>query len=124
MIKLVCFDLDDTLTREIHSVMLLCILHGKLDQLMEIEKLENNGDLNWIDADHQKAALIEGLQMDKLHDGFVKILKPLRNISQTILHLKERNMQSILITAGPAQVAGAAQIYGALTLLMAAIMKL
>ncbi|EQB86250.1 hypothetical protein M918_15030 [Clostridium sp. BL8] len=27
--KLVCFDLDDTLIREIHSVMLPCILNGK-----------------------------------------------------------------------------------------------
>lgn len=26
--KLVCFDLDDTLIREVHSVMLPCILNG------------------------------------------------------------------------------------------------
>ena len=28
-IKLVCFDLDETLIRDIHSVMYLCMLNGK-----------------------------------------------------------------------------------------------
>lgn len=36
-IKLVCFDLDDTLIREIHSVMYLSILNDRLEELKEIE---------------------------------------------------------------------------------------
>ena len=109
MIKLVCFDLDDTLTQKIHSVMLLCMLHGKLEQLLEIEKLENDGTLHWIEADYQKAALIKGLPMEKLREGFIKILKPLRNIRQTVHRLKDCDIQSIVITAGPAQVARVAK---------------
>lgn len=109
MIRLVCFDLDDTLTQEIHSVMLLCMLHGRLEQLMEIEKLENDGTLHWIEADYQKTALIKGLPVEKLHEGFIKNLKPLRNISQTVRCLKERGIQAIVITAGPAQVASVAK---------------
>jgi len=109
MTKLVCFDLDDTLTQEIHSVMLLCMLHGKLEQLLEIEKLESNGTLQWIESDYQKAALIKGLPVETLHEGFIKILKPLHNIRQTIHCLKERDIRSVIITAGPVQVADVAK---------------
>ena len=110
MIKLACFDLDDTLTQEIHSVMLLCILNGKLDQLLEIEEKENSAKLHWIEADHQKAALIKGLSVESIQEGFNQIMKPLLNIADTIDNLKKRDIQSIIITAGPKQVAYAAQI--------------
>ncbi|WP_367179361.1 hypothetical protein [Clostridium sp.] len=39
-VKLVCFDLDDTLIREIHSVMLPCILNGKENEHSLIQKQE------------------------------------------------------------------------------------
>ncbi|MDR2899264.1 MAG: HAD family phosphatase [Clostridiales bacterium] len=109
MIKLACFDLDDTLTRDIHSVMLLCILNGTLENMLEIEKLENDGKLNWIDADYQKAALVKGLSLEKLHKGFSEIIKPLKNICQTIHALNANGIKSIIITAGPVQVANEAK---------------
>ncbi len=108
MIKLACFDLDDTLTQEIHSVMLLCMLNDKLDELIQIEKLEHNGRLHWIEADYHKASLIKGLSVDCLSDGFTSIVKPLNNIRSTIALLKQRGIQCIVITAGPKQVAAAA----------------
>lgn len=103
MIRLVCFDLDDTLIQGVHSVMLLCMLNGKMEQLLEIEKAENSGRLNWIAADYQKAALLQGLPIAAIQKGFDDIMKPLRNIGQTIEALRQSDIQSIIITAGPAK---------------------
>lgn len=61
MIKLACFDLDDTLIRGIHSVMYLALINNRLDELIEIEKAEARGDFSWIEADYYKARLAEGL---------------------------------------------------------------
>ncbi len=47
MTKLVCFDLDDTIVREIDSVSLLCMLNDKMDEHAKIDALEKNGTLNW-----------------------------------------------------------------------------
>ena len=38
--KLICFDLDDTLIREVHSVMLPCILNGREEEHAIIQKQE------------------------------------------------------------------------------------
>jgi len=105
MTKLVCFDLDDTLIKEMHSVMFLCLLNGQLNQLMEIERKEDSGELQWIEADYHKAALIQGLNERDLLKHFLKIMKPLNHIGETVACLKKRNIQSIVITAGPVQVA-------------------
>lgn len=105
MLKLACFDLDGTLTREIHSVMLLCILNDQLEQLLEIEKLEHDGSLHWVEADYHKAALIKGLPVVGLVEGFINNMKSLQNIVPTIAALKKCGMSCIVITAGPKQVA-------------------
>jgi len=42
------FDLDDTLIIEIHSVIYLSVLNNKLDDLLEIQKREANGEFSWI----------------------------------------------------------------------------
>ena len=47
-LKLACFDLDDTLIREIHSVMLPCILNGKEREHSLIQEQEDQGVLNYI----------------------------------------------------------------------------
>lgn len=108
-IKLVCFDLDDTLTRDIHSVMFLCILNGNLEPLLEIEKQEAEGKIHWIQADYYKAKLIQGLSEAKIHKGIDDVLKPLKNIATTIETLHKNGIQSIVVTAGPKQVARAVQ---------------
>lgn len=107
--KLVCFDLDDTLTRDIHSVMYLCILNGNLEQLLEIEKREANGEFHWIEADYYKAKLIKGLSEAKVYEEINNILKPLKNISAVMKVLHQNNIKSIVVTAGPKQVARAAK---------------
>ena len=49
--KTVCFDLDDTLIREIHSVMLPCILNGKEKEHSVIQEKEETGELDYITAE-------------------------------------------------------------------------
>lgn len=45
--RLICFDLDDTLIRDIHSVMLPCILNGKEKEHAVIQKQEESGLLDY-----------------------------------------------------------------------------
>lgn len=73
-IKLVCFDLDDTLIREIHSVMYLSILNGRLEELKEIEYHEAQGVYDWMQADYLKAELAKGLHIKKLQENLTDIL--------------------------------------------------
>lgn len=106
--KLVCFDLDDTLIKDIHSVMYLSILNGKHKEIIEIEKREENGEFTWIEADHHKAKLAAGLEVKRLTTDFNLVLKPIGNISKAIETLHDWGYKCILITAGPIQVAEAA----------------
>ena len=112
-LKLVCFDLDDTLIREIHSVMLPCILNGKEKEHSLIQQQEEEGILDYISADYHRAELLLGLEERKIAESFLKIAKPLRNIKSVIEALHERNINCIVITVGPKQVAKvAADIWG------------
>lgn len=106
--KLVCFDLDDTLIRDIHSVMYLCVLNNKIEEIIEIEKREANGEFAWIEADYYKAKLAQGLDIEKISAEFNHILKPIDNILNVIAELQKLGFKCILVTAGPKQVAEAA----------------
>ncbi len=57
-VKLVCFDLDDTLIREIHSIMLPCILNGKEHEHSVIQLKEDKGELDYITADLLREKLL------------------------------------------------------------------
>lgn len=104
-IEAVCFDMDGTLIRNTDSVRYLCTLNGNSDALEEIEKLESNGSISWIDADHLKARLIKGLCVAEVEDKFKHNIKLVQNIEQVLMYLREREIRSVLITAGPIQVA-------------------
>ena len=105
MKKLVCFDLDDTLIREIHSVMMPCIFNGKEKEHSFIQEQEETGALDYISADYLRAKLLSGLEESKIAQSFLEIVKPLKNISSVVEVLHERNIKSIVITVGPKQVA-------------------
>ena len=109
-IKTVCFDLDDTLIKEIHSVMYLSILNHKLDELKEIEREEQKGKYDWIEADYLKAQLAKGVPIKQVEEQFITILKPIKNVKEVMSILHEHNIKTILITAGPIQVAKAASV--------------
>lgn len=104
-IKLVCFDLDDTLIRDIHSVMMPCILNGKEKEHSLIQEKEEAGVLDYKSADYLRAKLLEGLEESKIAQSFLKIVKPLKNISNVVDALRGENIKSIVITVGPKQVA-------------------
>lgn len=112
-IRLACFDLDDTLIKDIHSVMLPCILNGKEKECRAIDKKEENGELDYISADYLKAKLFIGLEVSSIRSSFLKIAKPLNNIKRVVNTLHEKDILSIVITVGPQQVAKVVcDIYG------------
>lgn len=104
-LKLVCFDLDDTLIREIHSVMLPCILNGKEKEHSFIQEHEEKGMIDYIAADYLRAELLVGLEERKIGQSFLEIAKPLKNIKSVVEALHERGIRCIVITVGPKQVA-------------------
>lgn len=104
-LKLVCFDLDDTLIREIHSVMLPCILNGKEKEHSLIQEQEEKGLLDYISADYLRSELLLGLEERKLAQSFLEIAKPLKNIKGVVEALHKQNIKCIVITVGPKQVA-------------------
>lgn len=103
--KLICFDLDDTLIRGIHSVMLPCILNGKEKEHSIIQKREELNEIDYISADYLRAELLSGLDENKIYNRFLEIAKPLANITETINSLHEENIKCIVVTVGPVQVA-------------------
>ena len=103
--KLICFDLDDTLIRGIHSVMLPCILNGKEKEHSIIQEKEELKEIDYISADYHRAELLTGLDEDKISNCFLEIVKPLANIPETIKSLHKDDIKCIVITVGPVQVA-------------------
>lgn len=92
-LKLVCFDLDDTLIREIHSVMLPCILNGKEKEHSIIQKQEESGVIDYISADYLRAKLLIGLEESKIAQSFLEIAKALKNIKSVVKALHEQNIK-------------------------------
>lgn len=103
--KLVCFDLDDTLIREKHSVMIPCILNMKEEEHDIIQQREVSGEIDYITADHLRAELLCGLEEAKIMNTFLEIAKPLKNIRETINVLHQHDIKALVITVGPIQVA-------------------
>ncbi|MCB2305685.1 HAD family phosphatase [Clostridium estertheticum] len=104
-LRLVCFDLDDTLIREIHSVMLPCILNRKENEHSFIQEQEKKGLINYKSADYLRAELLVGLEERKIAQSFLEIAKPLKNIKSVVETLHEQDIKCIVITVGPKQVA-------------------
>lgn len=104
-IKLACFDLDDTLIRTVHSVMIPCMINGRAIEHDIIQQKEEKGELDYRTADYQRARLLEGLQVPKLKAGFLQYARPLKNIEETIQILKRKGISCIVVTVGPIQVA-------------------
>lgn len=104
-LKLVCFDLDDTLIREIHSVMLPCILNGKKKEHRCIQEQEEKGEIDYKAADYLRAKLLLGLEEHKIAQCFLELAKPLKNIKSVVDALHKQDIKCIVITVGPKQVA-------------------
>lgn len=104
-IKLACFDLDDTLIRENHSVMIPCLINNKALEHSVIQQREELGELDYIAADYLRAQLLTGLEESRIKKEFLDFAKPLSNIAETIAALHAKNIHCIVVTVGPVQVA-------------------
>ncbi|MGF7056869.1 HAD family hydrolase [Brassicibacter mesophilus] len=103
--RVVCFDMDGTLITNINSVEYLCILNGKVDEVRDIEIREENDEISWIDADYIKAKLFSGLEIKKVEEEFKNYIKFINNIGEVLTELRNNKILTILVTAGPIQVA-------------------
>lgn len=103
--KIVCFDMDGTLITNTNSVQYLCELSGNKKEVDKIQEKEDNDEISWIEADYLKGKLIEGLKVDKINEEFDNYIDLIQGIKDVINKLKENNIKSILVTAGPIQVA-------------------
>jgi len=104
-IKLASFDLDDTLIKDIQSVMLLCILNGKEKEQLAIQEKEERGELDYIAADYLRAELFKGLAESRISESYNEVIRPLKNIKNVVDFLHEKGILCVMITVGPRQVA-------------------
>ncbi|MBU8934348.1 MAG: HAD-IB family phosphatase [candidate division Zixibacteria bacterium] len=104
-IKAVFFDLDGTIIRNTDSVRYLCIQNDRLSEFEKIECLEDDNNIPWIEADYLKAELIKGLSFRDADDKFDDNIELIQNLEMVLTYLKEKGVKSVLITAGPIQVA-------------------
>jgi phosphoserine phosphatase len=103
--KAVCFDMDGTLIRNTDSVRYLCALNRKTGDFDEVRRLEDLKKISWIDADYRKAALIRGLEVEKVEDEFEEGIELIQNVGRVLAYLRGRRIKTVLVTAGPIQVA-------------------
>jgi phosphoserine phosphatase len=90
-----------------------CILNGKEAEHAVIQAKEEAGEIDYIAADYLRAKLLAGLPEDRLEESFLGIVKPLKSIKAVVDTLHSKNIQCIVITVGPIQVARiVAKIWG------------
>lgn len=119
--KVVCFDMDGTLITNTNSVEFLCLLNNKGDEIQEIERKEENDIISWIEADYIKAQLFKGLEVNKVEEEFNNYIQIIEDLALVLEELKVHDFKTILVTAGPMQVAevlnnmyGFDKIYGSI----------
>lgn len=119
--KVACFDMDGTLITNTDSVEYLCLLNGKSREAKEIDLKEEKDEISWIEADYLKAKLFNGLEVKRVLEEFENHIKLIDNIGEVLQQLRRNRVKSILVTAGPIQVAQALgamfkfdKIYGSL----------
>lgn len=103
--QLACFDMDGTLIRNTNSLKYLCCLNRKENEALEIENREARKEISWIEADYLKVKLLEGLEMKYVKDEFNKRIELISGIDYVMKYMKTKNIKTILVTAGPIQVA-------------------
>lgn len=104
-VKAVCFDLDGTLILNTDSVAYLCTLNNNKEKYDQVEELEHSNQISWVEADHQKIKLINGLLESKVIDCFDENIQLIDGIRETMRELKDRGLKTVLITAGAKHVA-------------------
>ncbi|MBE6764797.1 MAG: HAD family hydrolase [Ruminococcaceae bacterium] len=104
--ELVCFDLDDTLVRGIHSMMYLAILVQKFPQFMRFEQMRNQFP-SFLHGERAKLRLAKGLEISVIEARFAKHFKQLRNIKETVDRFHSMGIKCAVISTGPEPVVAA-----------------
>jgi phosphoserine phosphatase len=106
--KLVCFDLDGTVMLRPNSLQYLLLLNNAPPEtLLEIDRREMSGETDWISADYERAAFIAGLPVAAVEQHFDAHLETIGNLENVLRTFHEQGIVTILITAGPIEVAHA-----------------
>ena len=103
--KVVCFDMDGTLIRNTNSVEFLCQLCNKTVEVKAIEDKEHKNEISWILADYLKAQLFNGLKLAEIKNSFNDYIQVISNLDVVLRELRQQGFKTLLITAGPTQVA-------------------
>ena len=106
--RLVCFDLDGTVMLRPNSLQYLCALnHAPVDALLDIDRRQISGKVDWIGADYERAALISGLRLSAVEENFDAHLETIGNLSHVLRTLESHDIVTVLISSGPVEVAQA-----------------
>jgi phosphoserine phosphatase len=106
--RVVCFDLDGTVMLSPNSLQyLLELSHAPAAAMHDIDRREETGRVDWITADHERAAFIAGLPVAAVEQSFDGHLQTIGSLGTVLATLKAHGLISVLITAGPTEVAGA-----------------
>lgn len=103
--RVACFDMDGTLITNTNSVRYLSEINNKADEVSAIEEQEDENKISWIEADYLKAKLIKGLNIKEVKSNFDNKVDLIGKIEEVIQCLKSKGIKSVLVTAGPIQVA-------------------
>lgn len=104
-IKAIFFDLDGTIIRNTDSVKYPCVINDRSDDFEKIECLETDNRVSWIEADYLKAELIKGLNLKNVKANLDDNVEFIENLEPVLKYLRAKGLKSVLITAGPIQVA-------------------
>ena len=104
-LKLVSFDMDGTLLRNINSVHFLCRVHQQTAAAEQIDDLYRRKQLDWIESDYRKALLLAGLSLADVSVQFEQYVHVIDNFDKVIRRLQQVGVRTVIITAGPVAVA-------------------
>jgi phosphoserine phosphatase len=106
--RLVCFDLDGTVMLRPNSLQyLLELSHAPVAAMLDIDRRETTGELHWVAADQERASFIAGLPVAAVEEHFDGHLQAIGNLGPVLATLRAHRIISVLITAGPLEVAEA-----------------
>lgn len=103
--RVIFFDMDGTIILNTNSVKILCDINGKAEEVNQIEKREENNEIDWILADYEKATLMKGVVVSKVENEIINTLEIIENLEFVVNFLQNIGIKVVLVTAGPIQVA-------------------
>ena len=106
--RLVCFDLDGTVMSRPNSLQFLLQLnHAPVDVLVDIDRREAAGQVDWVAADYERAPLLAGLPVDSIEANLDAQLETIGNLQPVLCTLQAHGLITALVTSGPIEVAEA-----------------